>query len=209
MFNIWWYWFECWWKTLEQYLCQPALHPRQKFNNIPLSWIFEVTGRGLRKKKKVGWCGRPYSFLCTQLYQRNVSNIMSEVQALKSFLSSMPWLVKLLMLGLFLLVYRSFFFVFLLCNPFAVFIWISKWKRMYCYARIVHYSRLCFVPGTSLCHKQCDRLRHRKLNLSFFPPSTLSLTCSLPLYVCLSLFLSPNIYSAGHTFWSVNWIIDF
>lgn len=64
-------------------------------------------------------------------------------------------------------------------------------KERYCYAHRV----LCCIAEPSLCHKQCDRLRRRKLN----PPSPpiLSLTCSLP---CVSLFLFPNIYSAGQTF---------
>lgn len=95
-----------------------------------------------------------------------------------------------------LVVYSSafIFFIFPTRLPFSY--EYRNEKGIYCYARIVHYSRLCFVPGTLLCHKQCDRLRHRKLNLS----STRSLTCSLPLCVCVSLFLSPNIYSAGHTF---------
>lgn len=76
MFNIWWYWSECWWKTPEQYLFQPALHPRQKFNNIPLSWIFEVTistGRGLRRK--VGWCGKAYTVSSISNYIREMCQI--------------------------------------------------------------------------------------------------------------------------------------
>lgn len=120
MFNIWWYWSECWWKTLEQYLFQTALHPRRKFNNIPLSWISEVTvspGRGLRKK--VGWCGRTLrSFLYEQLSQRNVSNIMSEDQ--NSSVGSMSRLSKLFMFSVFL-VFRAVL-LFLLCNQSPLYI---------------------------------------------------------------------------------------
>lgn len=86
----------------------------------------------------------------------------------------------------FLVVQRSvFIFIFFITQPTSLFHFdIHMKKGIYCYARIVHYSRLCFVPGTLLCHEQCDRLRRRKLNLSlFFLPSTLSLTCPLSPYV--------------------------
>lgn len=103
----------------------------------------------------------------------------------------------------FLVVQRSvFIFIFFITQPTSLFHFdIHMKKGIYCYARIVHYSRLCFVPGTLLCHEQCDRLRRRKLNLSLFFSSLHSLPYLSSLSVCgVSLFLSPNIYSAGHTF---------
>lgn len=72
-------------KTLEQYLFRTTLHPRQKFNNTPLTWIFEVTlspgrswrGGGGRKKFDDVDYSRNYSFFYEQLKWRNVSNILS------------------------------------------------------------------------------------------------------------------------------------
>lgn len=91
-----------------------------------------------------------------------------------------------------LVVYSSFYFFY--CATHLTFSYeYQNEKGIYCYARIVHYSRLCFVPGTLLCHKQCDRLRHRKLNL---PPPPL--TCPLPLYVCLSLSLAKHLLCWAH-----------
>lgn len=51
-------------------------------------------------------------------------------------------------------------------------------KERYCYAHRV----LCCIAEPSLCHKQCDRLRRRKLNPPSPPFSPLLVLC----HVCLS-----------------------
>lgn len=100
--------------------------------------------------------------------------------------------------SLFFLVVQSFFFI---TQPTSLFHFdIHMKKGIYCYARIVHYSRLCFVPGTLLCHEQCDRLRRRKLNLSLFfpfPPLSPLLVLSLCMWR-LSLSLAKHLLCWAH-----------
>lgn len=137
------------------------------------------------------------SFLHKQLYEKNMSDIMSEDQALNSSPSFLQCLVRLSAAG----VYSCL----LLCISSLVCPFFSyKCKNentLYSYACMVYYSRLCSIPGTLLCHKQYDRPRHRKLNLSsfFFLPLFFRLHLLVIFFLSVCLWESTSLYSQTFT----------
>lgn len=74
-------------------------------------------------------------------------------------------------------------------------------NTLYSYACMVYYSRLCSIPGTLLCHKQYDRPRHRKLNLSsfFFLPLFFRLHLLVIFFLSVCLWESTSLYSQTFT----------